>query len=128
MFELFITNNHIVHHYFTVIDVLSASLPSMAGVERPFMPFSRINPLITSSSVFAQIRKTSAIGEFVIHILLPVKAYPPETLLALFSCCRDQSQHLIQLAQSSPPIRPMRVWGDTYSSDLRLVMRNWIHH
>jgi hypothetical protein len=56
-----------------VTDVLRLNLPSIFGAERPFIPFSRMKPRITSSSVFAQTTNTSAIGAFEIHILLPVK-------------------------------------------------------
>jgi hypothetical protein len=51
-------------------------LPSIFGAESPLIPFSRIKPRITPSSVFAQTTNTSAIGEFEIHILLPTSRYP----------------------------------------------------
>ena len=52
---------------------------------KPFIPLSRIKPLIASpcSFDFAQTTNTSAIGEFEIHILEPDKEYPPFTLLAV---------------------------------------------
>ena len=55
------------------------SLPSILGAESPFMPRSSTKPRITPSSVLAQTTNTSAIGEFVIHILAPVMRNPPST-------------------------------------------------
>ena len=54
-----------------VTDVRRLNLPSIFGAESPFIPFSRMKPRITPSSVFAQTTNTSAIGAFEIHILLP---------------------------------------------------------
>jgi hypothetical protein len=52
------------------------TLPWMAGAERPFMPFSstkpRIGPTVPLSlTSLAHTTKTSAMGELLIHILLP---------------------------------------------------------
>ncbi len=57
-----------------VIEARKESLPPTFGAERPFMPFSRMKPRISLSCAtdFAQMTKTSAIGEFEIHILEPV--------------------------------------------------------
>ncbi len=52
-----------------VTEARSENLPSIFGVERPFMPRSRMKPRMTPSSVLAQTTMTSAIGELVIHIL-----------------------------------------------------------
>ena len=65
-----------------VIEARNASLPSILGALSPFMPFSRMKPRITSSSVFAQTMNTSASGLLLIHILAPVNRYPPSTALA----------------------------------------------
>ncbi len=54
-----------------VTDERNDSLPSIFGVEKPFVPRSTMKPRITWSS-FAQTMATSAIGALVIHILLPV--------------------------------------------------------
>ena len=56
-----------------VTDVRRLNLPSIFGADSPFIPFSRMKPRITPSSVFAQTTNTSAIGEFEIHILLPTR-------------------------------------------------------
>ena len=57
-----------------VIDALRDNLPLIFGAVKPFIPFSRIKPLIASpcSLDFAQTTNTSAIGEFEIHIFEPV--------------------------------------------------------
>ena len=44
----------------------------MVGALRPFQPFSRMKPRIWPLSSLAQTMKTSAIGELLIHILLPL--------------------------------------------------------
>ena len=54
-----------------VIEVRSPTLPWMAGADSPGMPFSSTKPRIMPASFLAQTTKTSAIGELVIHILLP---------------------------------------------------------
>ncbi len=46
------------------------NLPSIFGADKPFMPLSKMNPRISPSS-FAHTTNTSAMGELVIHILLP---------------------------------------------------------
>ena len=46
----------------------SENLPSILGVERPFMPRSKRKPRITPSSVLAQTSMTSAIGELLIQV------------------------------------------------------------
>ena len=53
-----------------VTEDLRENLPSILGAESPSMPFSRMNPL-SPSSVWAQMMKTSAMGELVIQFLLP---------------------------------------------------------
>ena len=60
------------------------NLPSIFGTLNPFIPFSRMKPRISSSN-FAHTTNTSAIGELVIHILLPCRRYPPSTFLARVS-------------------------------------------
>ena len=55
-----------------VTEARRLNLPLIFGALSPVMPFSTIKPRITSSSVFAQTTKTSAIGELVIHILAPL--------------------------------------------------------
>ncbi|MNT28791.1 hypothetical protein D3C72_1645020 [compost metagenome] len=61
-----------------VIEVRRPTLPWMAGADRPFQPFSRIKPrmssLPSSPCSLAQTTNTSAIGELVIHILAPVSS------------------------------------------------------
>ena len=49
------------------------TLPSMTGADRPLAPLSSTKPRIWPSSSFAQMTNTSAIGELLIHILLPVR-------------------------------------------------------
>ena len=53
-----------------VTEDLRENLPSILGAESPSIPFSRMNPL-SPSSVWAQMMKTSAMGELVIQFLLP---------------------------------------------------------
>ena len=53
-----------------VIDARNANFPSIFGALRPCIPFSKIKPRITPSSL-AHTTNTWAMGEFVIHILLP---------------------------------------------------------
>ena len=55
-----------------VIDARSPTLPSIFGVLSPLAPLSRTKPRIAPSSSLAQTTNTSAIGELVIHILLPL--------------------------------------------------------
>jgi len=54
----------------------------MAGADSPFHPFSRTNPRIVPSSSLAHTTNTSAIGELVIHIFVPLISQPPSTLRA----------------------------------------------
>jgi hypothetical protein len=49
----------------------SPTLPWIAGVDRPGIPRSSTKPRIEPPSSLAQTTNTSAIGELVIHILLP---------------------------------------------------------
>ena len=53
-----------------VTEDLRENLPSILGAESPSIPFSRMNPL-SPPSVWAQMMKTSAMGELVIQFLLP---------------------------------------------------------
>ena len=57
-----------------VTEVRSDSLPPILGAERPFIPFSRMKPRISSSSAadFAQTTNTSAIGALEIQVFVPV--------------------------------------------------------
>lgn len=66
-----------------VIEAFSESFPLMVLVERPFMPFSRTNPLMSPFSSFAHTTNTSAIGELVIHILDPFSTYSSPSSFAL---------------------------------------------
>ena len=67
-----------------VIEVRKLNFPSIFGVDKPLVPFSRIKPfiLLLCASDLAQITKTSAMGEFEIHIFEPEIRYPPETFFA----------------------------------------------
>lgn len=49
-----------------VADALRENLPSILGVEKPFMPRSKIKPRTLLSSHLAQTIAMSATGEFVI--------------------------------------------------------------
>ena len=67
-----------------VAEARSANLPSRYGVSNPFESLlSKINPLKTPCSSFAQIINKSAIGELVIQVFEPVSSYPPLTFLAI---------------------------------------------
>ena len=61
-----------------VTETLRLSLPSILGEERPGVPFSITKPRILPPSAwdFAQTMNTSAIGEFEIHVLVPMSLYP----------------------------------------------------
>jgi len=55
--------------------VRSENLPSISGVENPFMPRSTMNPRTfpSSAELFAHTTAMSANGEFEIHVLDPFK-------------------------------------------------------
>ena len=59
-----------------VIDARRPTLPAIFGADRPFIPLSRMKPLMRPSKSppwhFAQTTKTSAIGEFEIQVFDPV--------------------------------------------------------
>ena len=58
-----------------VAEARKENLPSIFGVDSPFMPRSSKKPWMTSlpcSSSLAQTTITSAKGELLIHILLPL--------------------------------------------------------
>jgi hypothetical protein len=55
-----------------VMEARRPTLPWILGADRPFQPFSSTKPRIAPSSSLAQTTNTSATGELVIHILLPV--------------------------------------------------------
>jgi len=53
------------------------NFPLMGGHSRPFIPFSRRNPLILLSHLhLAHTTQRSAMGELVIQVLLPEIEYP----------------------------------------------------
>ena len=52
-------------------DARTENLPSIFGLSRPFIPFSRMKPPILPSSSLAQTTKTSAMGLLVIQFLEP---------------------------------------------------------
>ena len=54
--------------------MFAPTLPWVAGALRPFIPLSRMKPRILSASSLAHTMKTSAMGLFEIHALLPVMA------------------------------------------------------
>jgi hypothetical protein len=60
------------------------SLFSIFGALNPFMPFSRMKPLILSScsADFAQMTNTSAIGALEIQVFEPFSTKPPSAFLA----------------------------------------------
>ena len=55
------------------MDAFRLIFPSIFGVEKPAMPRSQMKPRISSASSLAQTTATSAMGELVIHILVPFK-------------------------------------------------------
>ena len=65
-----------------VTEALNENLPSSLGVVKPLQSLSTIKPLNIPSSSFAQIIKTSAIGELVIQVFEPFRIKPPSTCLA----------------------------------------------
>ncbi len=56
-----------------VIEAFKDPFPSILGAERPLNDFSQTKPLISPCSSLAQITKTSAMGEFVIQFLAPLR-------------------------------------------------------
>lgn len=68
-----------------VVEARRENFPSMRGVEKPGMPRSTMKPriLLPSSTHFAQTTATSAMGLFVIQVLLPFKMYTPSLALYL---------------------------------------------
>ena len=64
-----------------VIEVRSESLPSIFGVDRPFVSRSIRKPRMTPSSL-AHSTARSATGALVIHIFVPVSRYPPGAFCA----------------------------------------------
>ena len=56
-----------------VIEARRLNLPSIFGAVSPFMPISRMKPRISPPSSLAQTTKRSAMGELVIHILVPCR-------------------------------------------------------
>lgn len=55
------------------------------GVVSPFIPRSKMKPLIYPSSSFAQTTNTSAIGELVIHVFVPlITQYPSLCFACVF--------------------------------------------
>ena len=67
-----------------VTEDLRENLPSILGAVSPSIPFSRMNPL-SPSSVWAQMMKTSAMGELVIQFLLPfsIQTFPSLSYLII---------------------------------------------
>ena len=58
-----------------VIEARNDNLPPIFGAERPFMPFSRMKPRISSpwAADFSQMTNTSASGALEIQVLLPLR-------------------------------------------------------
>src|SRR4029077_8814272 len=65
-----------------VLEARRLNLPWIGGAESPFIPFSSRYPRIVPLSSFAHTTKTSAIGEFVIHVFAPLSLKPPLTVRA----------------------------------------------
>ena len=64
-----------------MIEARKLSLPSILGVENPFVPRSTMNPRMTPSSL-AQTTATSATGAFEIQLLAPLSLKPPAVFSA----------------------------------------------
>src|SRR3546814_12884323 len=77
-----------------VMDERRPTLPWMAGADRPFMPLSRMKPRILPSSspptTLAHTTNTSAMGELVIHILLPLRSEERRVGKECVSTCRSR--------------------------------------
>uniref|UniRef100_A0A6B0V2E0 Putative secreted protein n=1 Tax=Ixodes ricinus TaxID=34613 RepID=A0A6B0V2E0_IXORI len=56
-----------------VVEARRENLPSILGASSPLVPFSSTKARIWPSSHLAQTTNTSAIGELVIHVLLPLR-------------------------------------------------------
>ncbi len=94
-----------------VMLVRSPTLPWIAGAVRPFQPFSSTNPRITSASSFAHTTKTSAIGLFVIHDLVPVRLKPPSTLRARVVMLPGSEPALGSVSPKQPIQAPVASFG-----------------
>jgi hypothetical protein len=71
--QILLRHDRILQHDLAGDRGAQRSLPSIFGVEKPFVPRSTMKPRIAPSS-FAHTTAMSAIGELVIHILAPLSA------------------------------------------------------
>src|SRR5690625_2289871 len=82
----------------------------MVGALRPWVPFYNIKPRILPSSspptTLAQTTNTSAIGELVIQVLVPVSTYPPSTFLARVSMLPGSEPWLGSVSPKQPTHSP----------------------
>src|SRR6266446_4863982 len=86
-----------------VIEVRRPTLPWILGADRPFTDFSRMKPRISPASSLAQTTKTSAIGELEIHVLVPVRVYPPFAFFARV-CIEPGSEPWLGSVRPKQPI------------------------
>src|SRR4051812_42993344 len=106
------------------MDARRPTLPWIFGALRPFMPLSRMKPRMSLSS-FAQTTNTSAIGELEIHVLEPVRLYPPETRFARV-CIEPGSEPWLGSVSPKQPIHsPVASFG-RYLLRCASVPNSWI--
>merc|ERR1719357_262586 len=96
-----------------VADALKENLPSILGVEKPFIPRSRMKPRTLPSSHLAQTTAISAAGELVIQVLDPLMVKVPlEGLyLALVSIPLGSLPWLGSVKPKHPKISPRASLG-----------------
>jgi hypothetical protein len=94
-----------------VTEARSENLPSIFGVEKPFISRSITKPRMTSSSVFAQTTATSAIGELVIHILAPLSRNPPGTFAACVTMLPGSEPWSGSVRPKQPTCSPLQSFG-----------------
>ena len=100
-------------------------MPSILGAESPFIPFSRTKPRTLPSSSFAQTTKTSAMGEFVIHIFVPSSTQPPGTRRARVFMPPGSEPASGSVSPKQPTSSPWRAAGGT-SARCASVPNAWI--
>mmetsp|Transcript_18076 Transcript_18076/g.25277 ORF Transcript_18076/g.25277 Transcript_18076/m.25277 type:complete len:249 (+) Transcript_18076:179-925(+) len=94
-----------------VIEALRLNLPSILGAERPFIPFSKMNPLITFCSSLAHTTNTSAMGELVIQVLEPFRTHLFPFLTALVSMEPGSDPWLGSVRPKHPISSPVASFG-----------------
>jgi hypothetical protein len=90
-------------------------LPCTVGVSKPFMPRSTRKPRIDSwrppSSTLAHTTREVAMGELVIHILVPVSTQPSPSRRARVFMLPGSLPLSGSVRPKQPTISPVAIWG-----------------